>query len=238
MVPGTTPLIGFSGEIIWPIGKIQLLVNIGDEDHSTSVWINFVVVRSPSPHNGIIGRLGVRKLQTVPSTAHEMLKLPVEGGVITLKSSRMVPLECAIVSGPEGNLPVTKQMVEERIKGCSPVRQKRRGQVTDRNQAIQEEVGKLGQRMRTVWGGGYLVAGCGWFVYGDVLLLAGWFGGWVGIVAVVVVDLDILLMGRVEYTRMVLPRACDIEGRIFKTINKLEALSDMKLKYLKPMQTG
>ncbi|GJT51628.1 reverse transcriptase domain-containing protein [Tanacetum coccineum] len=203
LVPSTTPLIGFSDEIIWPIGQIQLLVKIGDEEHSTSAWMNFVVVRLPSPYNGIIGRPGVRKLQAVPSTAHRMLKLPVEGGVITLKSSRMVPLECAMVSGPEGNLPATKQTVEERIKvainpeypeqtimigstlteeghnklcdllqrnldifawkpadmtgvprhiaehrlnvreRCSPVRQKKRGQAADRNQAIQEEVGKL-----------------------------------------------------------------------------------------------
>ncbi|GKF14936.1 reverse transcriptase domain-containing protein [Tanacetum coccineum] len=101
LAPATTPLIGFSGEIIWPIGQIQLLVRIGDEEHSTSALMNFVVVRSPSPYNGIIGRPGVRKLQAVPSTAHGMLKIPVEGGVITLKSSRMVPLECAVVSGLE-----------------------------------------------------------------------------------------------------------------------------------------
>ncbi|GJV77344.1 reverse transcriptase domain-containing protein [Tanacetum coccineum] len=126
--------------------------------------MNFVVVRSPSSYNEIIGRLGVRKLQAVPSTSHGMLKLPVEGGVITLKSSRMVPLECAMVFGPKGNLLATKQTVEERIKkpadmtgvprhiaehrlnvreGCSPVRQKKRGQAVDRNQEIQEEVRKL-----------------------------------------------------------------------------------------------
>ncbi|GJT79367.1 reverse transcriptase domain-containing protein [Tanacetum coccineum] len=108
----TTPLIGFSGEIIWPIGKIQLLVKIRDEEHSTSAWMNFVVVRSPSPYNVIIGRPGVRKLQAVPSTAHGMLKLLVEGGVITLKSSRLVPLECAMVSEPEGTPPATKPIVE------------------------------------------------------------------------------------------------------------------------------
>ncbi|GJW88821.1 hypothetical protein Tco_0164161 [Tanacetum coccineum] len=101
LVPAITPLIGFSGEIIWPIGKIQLLVRIGDEEHSASAWMNFVVVRSPSPYNGIIRRSGVKKLQAVPLTTHGMLKLPVEGGVITLKSSRLVPLECALVSGPE-----------------------------------------------------------------------------------------------------------------------------------------
>ncbi|GJY93236.1 reverse transcriptase domain-containing protein [Tanacetum coccineum] len=80
LVPATTPLIGFSGEIIWPIGQIQLPVTIGDEEHSTSTLMNFLVIRSPSPYNGIIGRPGVRKLQAVPSTVHEMLKIPIEGG--------------------------------------------------------------------------------------------------------------------------------------------------------------
>ncbi|GKD57838.1 reverse transcriptase domain-containing protein, partial [Tanacetum coccineum] len=191
------------GEIIWPIGKIQLLVKIGDEEHSASAWMNFMVVRSPSPYNGIIGRPGVRKLQAVPSTAHGMLKIPVEGEVITLKSSKLVSLECVVVSGPEETSSATKPIIEERVKiainpenpeqtvmigstlteegrnklcgllqrnldifawkpadmtgvprhiaehrlnvreGCSPVRQKKRGQAADRNQAIQEEVGKL-----------------------------------------------------------------------------------------------
>ncbi|GJT59339.1 reverse transcriptase domain-containing protein [Tanacetum coccineum] len=104
-----------------------------------------------------------------------MLKIPVEGGVITLKSSKLVPLECAVVSGPEEATSATKPIIEERIKvainpeyleqtkpvdmngvprhvaehrlnvreGCSPVRQKKRGKATDRNQAIQKEVEKL-----------------------------------------------------------------------------------------------
>ncbi|GJR88614.1 hypothetical protein Tco_0212625 [Tanacetum coccineum] len=170
-------------EIIWSIGQIQLLVTIGDEEHSASALMNFVVVRSPSTYNVIIGRPRVRKLQAVPSTVHGMLKIPVEGRVITLKSSRLVPLECAMVSGPERALPANESTVEKRIKvainleypeqtimigstlteeacghglasqahagtfnvrkGCSPVRQKKRGQAADRNQAIQEEVEKL-----------------------------------------------------------------------------------------------
>ncbi|GJV03775.1 reverse transcriptase domain-containing protein [Tanacetum coccineum] len=69
-----------------------------------------------SGENGIIGRPGVRKLQAVPSTAHGMLNIPVEGGVITLKSSKLVPLECAMVSGPEGTLLATKPIIEERVK--------------------------------------------------------------------------------------------------------------------------
>ncbi|GKD22243.1 hypothetical protein Tco_1223946 [Tanacetum coccineum] len=44
MVPATTHLIGFSGETIWPLGQIALLVKIGDEVHSTSAWMNFMVI--------------------------------------------------------------------------------------------------------------------------------------------------------------------------------------------------
>ncbi|GKB30006.1 hypothetical protein Tco_0869407 [Tanacetum coccineum] len=55
MVPVTTYLTGFSGETIWPLGQISLLVKIDDEEHSTSAWMNFMVVRSPFQHNGIIG---------------------------------------------------------------------------------------------------------------------------------------------------------------------------------------
>nr|GEX03578.1 hypothetical protein [Tanacetum cinerariifolium] len=82
LIPATTPLIGFSGEIIWLIGQIQLLVKIRDEEHSALAWMNFMVVRSQSLYNGIIGRPRVRKLQAVLSTTHGMLKIPVEGGVV------------------------------------------------------------------------------------------------------------------------------------------------------------
>ncbi|GKF85495.1 hypothetical protein Tco_0253322, partial [Tanacetum coccineum] len=41
MIPATTALVGFIGEIIWPLGQISLLVKIGDEEHSTFAWMKF-----------------------------------------------------------------------------------------------------------------------------------------------------------------------------------------------------
>ncbi|GJZ99603.1 reverse transcriptase domain-containing protein [Tanacetum coccineum] len=116
MVPATTHLIGFSGETIWPLGHISLLVKIGDEEHSTSAWMNFMVIRSPSQHNGIIGRPGIRKIRVVPSTTHGMLKFPVEGGTVTLRSSRVIPMECAMISGPSTQPPIPSQVLEEKVK--------------------------------------------------------------------------------------------------------------------------
>ncbi|GJS17810.1 reverse transcriptase domain-containing protein [Tanacetum coccineum] len=113
---GYYPLIGFNGEIIWPLGKISLLVKIGDGEHSTSAWMNFVIVRSPSPYNGIIGRPGIRKIQAVPSTTHGMLKFPVTGGILTLRSSKIIPIECAAVSKIAEQSSAISQATEERIK--------------------------------------------------------------------------------------------------------------------------
>ncbi|GJU99082.1 reverse transcriptase domain-containing protein [Tanacetum coccineum] len=109
MVPATTPLVGFSGEIVWLLGQISLLVKIGDEEHSKFTWMNFMVVRSPSPYNGIIGRPGVKRIQAVPSTVHGMLKFPVIGGTVTLRSSMIISLECIMVSGPGVSQPVINQ---------------------------------------------------------------------------------------------------------------------------------
>ncbi|GJU87454.1 reverse transcriptase domain-containing protein [Tanacetum coccineum] len=116
MIPAATPLVGFSGEIIWQLGQISLLVKIGDEEHSTSAWMNFMVVRSPSPYNGIIRRPGVRRIRAVPSTAHGMLKFPVTGGTVTLRSSMIIPLECTMVSEPGIPQPVIDQVREEKIQ--------------------------------------------------------------------------------------------------------------------------
>nr|GEV44527.1 reverse transcriptase domain-containing protein [Tanacetum cinerariifolium] len=116
LIPANTPLVGFSGEIIWPLGQISLLVKIGDEEHSTSAWMNFIVVRSLSPYNGIIGRPGVRKIRAIPSTAHGMLKFPMAGGIVTLRRRRIIPLECSMVSEPEVPRPVINQVTEEKIQ--------------------------------------------------------------------------------------------------------------------------
>ncbi|GJU36215.1 hypothetical protein Tco_1184569 [Tanacetum coccineum] len=81
-------------------GHNTTTVTIGDEEHSTSALMNFVVVRSPSPYNGFIGRSGVRKLQAEDPG----------------RWSRLVPLECAMVSRPERTLPANETKVEEMIK--------------------------------------------------------------------------------------------------------------------------
>ncbi|GJS49907.1 reverse transcriptase domain-containing protein [Tanacetum coccineum] len=130
MIPATTSLIGFSGETIWPIGQISLLARIGDEEHSTSAWMNFMVIRSPSQHNGIIGRTGIRKIQKGSKELCALLRQNLD--IFAWRPADMTG--------------VPRHMAEHHLNvrgGCPPVKQKKRGQAPERNKAIQMEVEKL-----------------------------------------------------------------------------------------------
>ncbi|GKD44877.1 reverse transcriptase domain-containing protein [Tanacetum coccineum] len=116
MTPATIPLLGFSGEISWPLGKISLAVSLGDGEHFASTTMNFMVIRSPSPYNRIIGRPGLRKIQAVPSTAHEMLKFPVKGGVVTLRSNTIMSAGCNMIAGTSKEPSPHEPAVAEGIK--------------------------------------------------------------------------------------------------------------------------
>ncbi|GJX48072.1 hypothetical protein Tco_0273262 [Tanacetum coccineum] len=101
--------------------QIQLLVAIRDEEHSASALMNFVVVRSPSPYNGIFWKTGGREIASGSFNSSRNAEDPDMTGV-------------------------PRHIAEHRLnvrKGCSPVRQKKRRQAADINQAIQEKVGKL-----------------------------------------------------------------------------------------------
>ncbi|GKD37977.1 reverse transcriptase domain-containing protein [Tanacetum coccineum] len=95
---GTEGPLVIEAEISGHMIHHMLLVTIGDADHSTKAWMNFIIVRSLSPYNGIIGRPGIREIQAVPSTAHGMLKFPVDRGIITICSTILIPAECVTVT--------------------------------------------------------------------------------------------------------------------------------------------
>nr|GEW53548.1 reverse transcriptase domain-containing protein [Tanacetum cinerariifolium] len=109
---------GSSSKILYEhfFRQISLLVRIGDEEHSMYAWMNFMVVRSPSPYNGIIGRPRVSKIRAILSTAHGMIKFLVAGGIVTLQSSRIILLECLMVSKPGVPRSAIYQAREEKIQ--------------------------------------------------------------------------------------------------------------------------
>nr|GEV06793.1 reverse transcriptase domain-containing protein [Tanacetum cinerariifolium] len=69
-----------------------------DAKHYTRAWMNFMIVRSPSPYNGIIGRPVIREIQAVPSTGHGMLKFLMNDGIVTIRSTILTPIECTTIA--------------------------------------------------------------------------------------------------------------------------------------------
>ncbi|GAV83641.1 LOW QUALITY PROTEIN: hypothetical protein CFOL_v3_27087, partial [Cephalotus follicularis] len=61
--PVKTPLVGFAGEMVHPLGSIDLSVVAGITPRQTQVEMTFLVVDTPSPYNAIIGRPGLNLME-------------------------------------------------------------------------------------------------------------------------------------------------------------------------------
>nr|GFB22820.1 reverse transcriptase domain-containing protein [Tanacetum cinerariifolium] len=92
---------------------------LGEEDGTEGLMIIEILPRGEKPDGSrshAVGRLGIRRIHAVPSTTHKMLKFLVIGGMVTLRSSKIITLECTMVSGPGVPQPVINQVTEEKIQ--------------------------------------------------------------------------------------------------------------------------
>nr|GEV55318.1 reverse transcriptase domain-containing protein [Tanacetum cinerariifolium] len=76
-----TPLVGFSGERSWSVGEVSLDITIGDTPFSRTENVNFVIVRSDSPHNMQLGRTTMQRMGIVVSMIHGSIKIHIEKGI-------------------------------------------------------------------------------------------------------------------------------------------------------------
>lgn len=81
------PLVGFSGERSWPLREIPLEVTLGRGNLTRTKVLNFVIVKSKSPYNMLIGRTAMQKMGIVVSTVHATVKFQTANGVGTIFSS-------------------------------------------------------------------------------------------------------------------------------------------------------
>nr|GEU52520.1 reverse transcriptase domain-containing protein [Tanacetum cinerariifolium] len=96
-------LVGFAGDVVKPLVKIELEVVLGDGGLFRRVMINFTVVWAPSPYYVILGRTGLRTLQAVSSTIHSMNR----SKMIEAETSRGIPPE----RDPQERVDLTKQIL-------------------------------------------------------------------------------------------------------------------------------
>ncbi|GAV71172.1 hypothetical protein CFOL_v3_14666 [Cephalotus follicularis] len=92
--PVKTPLVGFTGETIHPLGSIRLSVVAGTAPRQTQVEMTFLVVDTPSPYNAIVGRPGLNLLEAIVSTRHLLVKFLTRFGVGEVRGDQEVARRC------------------------------------------------------------------------------------------------------------------------------------------------
>nr|GEW08124.1 reverse transcriptase domain-containing protein [Tanacetum cinerariifolium] len=146
---GTEGTLVIEAEIGGHMIHRMLLVTIRDVDHSTRAWMNFMIVRSLSPYNYIIGRPGIKEIYAVPSTAHGMLKFPADRRIVTIRSTILIPAECTTVITSSNEIPKEAGVCHKNFKvalhpnfpnqGIRPFDRRKRDQASKRVKAIQAE---------------------------------------------------------------------------------------------------
>nr|GEU98121.1 reverse transcriptase domain-containing protein [Tanacetum cinerariifolium] len=133
MVPTTIPLVGFSGELIWPLGQISLLVKIGpgvsQRVINQVIEENFQVAIHPEYSKQTI-TIGSTLTKEWQKELCGLLRRNLD--IFAWKPSDMNGVPCHI---EEHRLNIRE--------GCIPVRKKKRGQALERNNAIYEQVENL-----------------------------------------------------------------------------------------------
>lgn len=96
--PMGSPLVGFTGDRVNPLGSITLPETLSSEPHQATHMVNFLVVDCPSAYNAIVGRTALNKFKAVTSTYHLRIKFPTESGVGCAKGDQKEAHECYIAS--------------------------------------------------------------------------------------------------------------------------------------------
>nr|GFA65379.1 reverse transcriptase domain-containing protein [Tanacetum cinerariifolium] len=81
------PLVGFSGEVSYPMGVIDLEVTMGECEKTRTVILEFMMVKSPSPYTALLSRTRMGSLGAVASTIQSMMKFLTSNEIATISTT-------------------------------------------------------------------------------------------------------------------------------------------------------
>jgi hypothetical protein len=90
----TSPIFGFSGETTVSLGKTILPV-LASPIHLRT---KFIVVKTLSPYNGIIGRDWLHRMRAIPSTLHQKLRFLTKDGIMVLNGDQVTEKRCVLAT--------------------------------------------------------------------------------------------------------------------------------------------
>ncbi|XP_071727587.1 uncharacterized protein [Rutidosis leptorrhynchoides] len=82
----------FANDLSWSEGSIVLEVVLGKTPFKRTAHIEFLVVKTNSQYNVILGRSAMMTFGAVTSTIHGMMKFPTPAGIVMLYAERRRPI--------------------------------------------------------------------------------------------------------------------------------------------------
>ncbi|XP_059629793.1 uncharacterized protein LOC132272716 [Cornus florida] len=92
--PMKSPLVGFSGDKVYPLGAVTLPVTAGANPKLVTVMVDFVVVNCLSLYNIILGRKTLNAMKAITFTYHLLMRFPIEYGMGKLRGDQTMDREC------------------------------------------------------------------------------------------------------------------------------------------------
>ncbi|XP_023919911.1 uncharacterized protein LOC112031454 [Quercus suber] len=90
----SSPLVGFEGKSVIPVGMIRLPVQTSSE----VVEVDFVMVDAFFPYTAILGRPWLHALGAVSPILHQKVKYPSEGQVSEILGNQAMARQCLIMA--------------------------------------------------------------------------------------------------------------------------------------------
>ena len=90
----TSPLYRFIGDSVIPEGTIKLAITLEEPPRTTTVMIDFLVVKCPSVFNGVQGRSILKALKAVMSIFCLTIKFPIVVGIGQVRGRQRDSREC------------------------------------------------------------------------------------------------------------------------------------------------
>ena len=92
--PVNSPLVGFGGMKVQPVGTIILPVVVGAYPQQITKDVNFLMVDCSFSYNAIIERPTLNSWKAVTSTYHLSVKFPTDYGVGQVQGDQPIAREC------------------------------------------------------------------------------------------------------------------------------------------------
>ena len=113
--PTNTPLIGFGGTRVFPLGVITISITAGNYPQQITRDVTILVVDCSSAYNAILGWPTLNSLKAATSTYHLMIKFLIEYGVGELHGSQVAARECYIAMLETDDYQQTMCIGEQRV---------------------------------------------------------------------------------------------------------------------------